>query len=87
MERLRSSRAKLLDRYRKAGEGACGPAAGALLVQEVMEQEWQTLRAADQSRPFLGGEGAPAPVSTCSALGPMRSPPSLHPGATGVTQA
>ncbi|NXK08194.1 RIP protein, partial [Herpetotheres cachinnans] len=46
MERLKSSRAKLLDRYRRAGEGAGGP--GALLVQEVMEQEWQSL-------PTLGG--------------------------------
>ncbi|NXE78436.1 RIP protein, partial [Cochlearius cochlearius] len=62
MERLRSSRAKLLDRYRQAGERACGPAAGALLVPEVMELEWQTLRAAEQSRPPLGGEGAPAPM-------------------------
>ncbi|NWX51021.1 RIPA protein, partial [Steatornis caripensis] len=55
MERLRSSRAKLLDRYRQAGERACGPAAGALLVQEVMEQEWQTLQAAQDSRPARGG--------------------------------
>ncbi|NXH11973.1 RIPA protein, partial [Bucco capensis] len=45
MERLRSSRAKLLDRYRQAGERVCGPAPGALLVQEVMELEWQTLQA------------------------------------------
>ncbi|NXW65748.1 RIP protein, partial [Eurystomus gularis] len=42
MERLRSSRAKLLDRYRRAGEGERGP--GALLVPEVMELEWQTLQ-------------------------------------------
>ncbi|NXW02646.1 RIP protein, partial [Fregetta grallaria] len=49
MERLRSSRAKLLDRYRQAGEGACGP--GALLVREVMEQEWRTLQAAQESPP------------------------------------
>ncbi|KFP46511.1 RPA-interacting protein B, partial [Cathartes aura] len=34
MERLRSSRAKLLDRYRQAGERVCGPATGALLVQD-----------------------------------------------------
>uniref|UniRef100_A0A8C3KQJ8 RPA interacting protein n=1 Tax=Calidris pygmaea TaxID=425635 RepID=A0A8C3KQJ8_9CHAR len=44
MERLRSSRAKLLDRYRQAGERVYGPAAGALLVQEVMELEWQGLQ-------------------------------------------
>ncbi|XP_055651080.1 RPA-interacting protein [Falco peregrinus] len=50
MERLRSSRAKLLDRYRRAGEGAGGHGPGALLVQEVMEQEWQSLPA------FGGGE-------------------------------
>ncbi|NWR20479.1 RIPA protein, partial [Emberiza fucata] len=53
MERLRSSRAKLLDRYRQAGDGACGAAPGALLVREVMEQEWQELR---DRLPGLGGE-------------------------------
>ncbi|NWI85479.1 RIP protein, partial [Pitta sordida] len=41
LERLRSSRAKLLERYRRAGDA---PGSGALLVQEVMEQEWQVLR-------------------------------------------
>ncbi|KAM6315651.1 RPA-interacting protein [Podargus strigoides] len=56
MERLRSSRAKLLDRYRRAGERACGPAAGALLVREVMEQEWQTLQAGQERLPSLRGE-------------------------------
>ncbi|NXF29693.1 RIPA protein, partial [Nyctibius bracteatus] len=56
MERLRSSRAKLLDRYRQAGERVCGP--GTLLVQEVMEQEWQTLQAAQESLPSLRGKEA-----------------------------
>ncbi|XP_065551262.1 RPA-interacting protein isoform X1 [Lathamus discolor] len=41
MERLRSSRAKLLERYRQAGEGP----SGAALVRDVMEQEWRALRA------------------------------------------
>ncbi|XP_072793336.1 RPA-interacting protein [Taeniopygia guttata] len=49
LERLRSSRAKLLDRYRQAGDAA----GGALLVQEVMEQEWQELR---DRLPGLRGE-------------------------------
>ncbi|NXJ62454.1 RIPA protein, partial [Rostratula benghalensis] len=55
MERLRSSRAKLLDRYRQAGERVYGPAAGALLVQEVMELEWQGLQ---ESPPAPGGKEA-----------------------------
>ncbi|NXP44315.1 RIP protein, partial [Heliornis fulica] len=55
MERLRSSRAKLLDRYRQAGERESGPAAGALLVREVMEQEWRTL----QESPPASGAGEP----------------------------
>ncbi|XP_076210845.1 RPA-interacting protein [Aptenodytes patagonicus] len=58
MERLRNSRAKLLDRHRRAGERVRGQAVGALLVQEVMEQEWQTLQAAQGSLPSLRGEEA-----------------------------
>ncbi|NXV81137.1 RIPA protein, partial [Atlantisia rogersi] len=58
VERLRSSRAKLLDRYRQAGDRASGPAAGTLLVREVMAQEWQALQAAQQSRPAPGGREA-----------------------------
>lgn len=70
MERLRSSRAKLLDRYRQAGERACGPAAGALLVQEVMELEWQGLQ---ESPPDPGGKEALAQVSTRSGAGAASS--------------
>ncbi|NXS04367.1 RIPB protein, partial [Oxylabes madagascariensis] len=53
LERLRSSRAQLLDRYRRAGDGASAAAPGALLVQEVMEQEWQELQ---DRLPGLRGE-------------------------------
>lgn len=81
MERLRSSRAKLLDRYRQAGERVCGPATGTLLVREVMEQEWQTLQAAQDGQPPRRGTEALAQVST-SSLGPVRSPAPLRQCAT-----
>ncbi|XP_025963101.2 RPA-interacting protein [Dromaius novaehollandiae] len=55
VERLRNSRAKLLDRYRQAGARVGASAAGALLVREVMEQEWQALRSAPESLPALRG--------------------------------
>ncbi|XP_035199282.1 RPA-interacting protein [Oxyura jamaicensis] len=46
-ERLRSGRAKLLERYRRAGTGdGGGTGPGALLVPEVMELEWRSLQAA-----------------------------------------
>lgn len=44
-ERLRSGRAKLLERYRRAGDGG-GTGPGALLVPEVMEMEWRSLQVA-----------------------------------------
>ncbi|XP_047924081.2 RPA-interacting protein isoform X2 [Anser cygnoides] len=50
-ERLRSGRAKLLERYRRAGAGAGhggGTGPGALLVPEVMELEWRSLQAAQR---------------------------------------
>lgn len=68
MERLRSSRAKLLDRYRQAGDGAYGAPPGALLVQEVMEQEWQELR---DRLPGLRGE---QPMEQVSAASPASTP-------------
>ncbi|XP_072209711.1 RPA-interacting protein isoform X2 [Excalfactoria chinensis] len=40
MERLRSSRERLLSRYRQVGPGL-----GALLVPEVMEREWRSMKA------------------------------------------
>ncbi|KAK9412426.1 RPA-interacting protein [Crotalus adamanteus] len=53
VERLKSSRAKLLERYRQVGEnGACG-SNKALLVQEVMEVEWKALQSVDSQLPSL----------------------------------
>lgn len=87
MERLRNSRAKLLDRHRQAGERVRGQAVGTLLVQEVMEQEMQTLQAAQGSLPSLRGKEALAQVSTYSARGPTRSPASLRQHTTRLTRA
>ncbi|XP_063002632.1 RPA-interacting protein [Elgaria multicarinata webbii] len=47
VERLKSSRARLLDRYRYAGGNATREASEVLLVQEVMEVEWEALKAVD----------------------------------------
>ncbi|XP_044850080.1 RPA-interacting protein isoform X2 [Mauremys mutica] len=53
VERLKNSRAKLLDRYRQAGENVHCNARAALLVQEVMEVEWQALQSVNASLPSL----------------------------------
>ncbi|XP_034994712.1 RPA-interacting protein [Zootoca vivipara] len=52
VERLKSSRARLLDRYRHVGEDTAHQASKALLVQEVMEMEWQALQPLDFQLPF-----------------------------------
>lgn len=65
-ERLRSGRAKLLERYRRAGDGG-GTGPGALLVPEVMEMEWRSLQAARR--------GDAAQVSAWGQ--PLSAPPPL----------
>ncbi|NWX92653.1 RIP protein, partial [Nothoprocta pentlandii] len=59
VERLRRSRAKLLERYRQAGR-----AGAALLVPEVMELEWQPLAQVRAGRP-LGAPASRAAGSAC----------------------
>ncbi|XP_065588248.1 RPA-interacting protein [Cyrtonyx montezumae] len=53
LERLRSSRERLLRRYRRAGPGP-----GALLVPEVMEREWRSLQAEQRGQRELQQVGA-----------------------------
>uniref|UniRef100_A0ACB8EDP4 Uncharacterized protein n=1 Tax=Sphaerodactylus townsendi TaxID=933632 RepID=A0ACB8EDP4_9SAUR len=55
VERLKNSRARLLDRYRHVGENAAigGGTWSSLLVQEVMEVEWQALQSVDAQLPSL----------------------------------
>ncbi|XP_019400987.1 PREDICTED: RPA-interacting protein isoform X2 [Crocodylus porosus] len=56
LERMKSSRAQLLDRYRRARERGHARARGALLAREVMEEEWQALRSAGTGPPLLRGK-------------------------------
>uniref|UniRef100_A0A8C3VJ94 RPA interacting protein n=1 Tax=Catagonus wagneri TaxID=51154 RepID=A0A8C3VJ94_9CETA len=46
LERMRNSRDRLLNKYRQAGSTMSGGAQNTLLVQEVMEEEWNALQSA-----------------------------------------
>uniref|UniRef100_G1SMJ4 RPA interacting protein n=2 Tax=Oryctolagus cuniculus TaxID=9986 RepID=G1SMJ4_RABIT len=57
LERMRNSRDRVLTRFRQAGGGEPGRAQNALLVQEVMEEEWSALQAGEcspEASPQLG---------------------------------
>ncbi|XP_057572358.1 RPA-interacting protein isoform X2 [Hippopotamus amphibius kiboko] len=47
LERMRNSRDRLLNKYRQAGGNMPGGAQNTLLVQEVMEEEWNALQAVE----------------------------------------
>ncbi|XP_076023671.1 RPA-interacting protein isoform X2 [Genypterus blacodes] len=46
VERLKSSRSRVLERYRQTGEGP--RPGGSIMVQEVMEEEWSALQAEER---------------------------------------
>uniref|UniRef100_A0A8C6D5A6 RPA interacting protein n=1 Tax=Moschus moschiferus TaxID=68415 RepID=A0A8C6D5A6_MOSMO len=47
LERMRNSRDRLLSKYRQAGGSTSGGAQNTLLVQEVMEEEWNALQSVE----------------------------------------
>uniref|UniRef100_UPI00398F73DD RPA-interacting protein n=1 Tax=Pristiophorus japonicus TaxID=55135 RepID=UPI00398F73DD len=62
VERLKNSRAKLLDKYRHLGENASCSLNRSFLVREVMEEEWSALKALDRDFPSLWKKGSLAEV-------------------------
>lgn len=53
MERLKSNRSRLLDRFRQVGERVNAGVGGSFLVQEVMEEEWKAMEMHSSSLPSL----------------------------------
>ncbi|XP_015361400.1 RPA-interacting protein isoform X3 [Marmota marmota marmota] len=47
LERMRNSRDRLLNSYRQIGSSMPGRGQNALLVQEVMEEEWKSLQSSE----------------------------------------
>lgn len=47
LQRMRNSRHRLLNKYRQAAGSTLGAASDALLVQEVMEEEWNSLQSVE----------------------------------------
>ncbi|XP_018408873.1 PREDICTED: RPA-interacting protein [Nanorana parkeri] len=53
VERLKSNRSRLLDKFRQVGETVNGGIGGSFLVQEVMEEEWKAMQSSSGSFPSL----------------------------------
>ncbi|KAM3935953.1 RPA-interacting protein isoform 2-T2 [Leptodactylus fuscus] len=58
VERLKSNRSRLLDKFRQVGEGVHGSVGGSFLVQEVMEEEWKAMQMPSNSLPSLWHRGS-----------------------------
>ncbi|XP_044141274.1 RPA-interacting protein [Bufo gargarizans] len=53
VERLKSNRSRLLDKFRQVGECGSAGVGGSFLVQEVMEEEWRAMQMHSGSLPPL----------------------------------
>ncbi|KAG8451946.1 hypothetical protein GDO86_003946 [Hymenochirus boettgeri] len=53
VERLKSNRSKLLNKFRQVGEKLSGGVGGSFLVQEVMEEEWNAMKFENRSFPSM----------------------------------
>ncbi|XP_072271651.1 RPA-interacting protein isoform X2 [Pyxicephalus adspersus] len=53
VERLKSNRSRLLDKFRQVGDRVNGGIGGSFLVQEVMEEEWNAMHSRGGSFPSL----------------------------------
>lgn len=66
---MRNSRHRLLSRYRQAACGTPGRASDSLLVREVMEEEWDSLRSGEQCPEDLLQLGLPLDLAVLQEIG------------------
>ncbi|XP_055450167.1 RPA-interacting protein isoform X1 [Psammomys obesus] len=69
LERMRNSRHRLLSRYRQAACGTPGRASDSLLVREVMEEEWDSLRSGERCPEALLQLGLPLDLAVLQEIG------------------
>ncbi|XP_036053930.1 RPA-interacting protein isoform X2 [Onychomys torridus] len=63
LERMRNSRHRLLNKYRQAASGTPASASDRLLVQEVMEEEWNSLQSVENYPEALIQLGLPGDLA------------------------